>query len=93
MRSPIIMYGIDNIESNIYDEFISILDIAPTLYSLTRPKSLEDSQLINNIINIDIYFFIINRMLIHTHGFQYILLLTPLYIQQLHLHLHYIDLG
>ena len=43
-----------------------------------RPKSLEDSQLINTIIKIDIYFFIINRMLIHSHGFQYILLLTPL---------------
>ena len=39
MRSPIIMYGIDNIESNIYDEFISVLDIAPTLYSLTESDS------------------------------------------------------
>ena len=33
------MYGIDNIESNIYDEFISVLDIAPTLYSLTESDS------------------------------------------------------
>ena len=39
MRSPIIIYGIDNIESNIYDEFISVLDIAPTLYSLIESDS------------------------------------------------------
>tara|TARA_B100001173_G_C15808176_1_gene470762 strand:- start:278 stop:475 length:198 start_codon:yes stop_codon:yes gene_type:complete len=32
-------------------------------------------------------------MLIHSHGSQYILLLTPLYIQQLLLDLHRINLG
>ena len=39
MRSPIIFYGIDNIESDIYVVFTSVLDVAPTLYSLTESDS------------------------------------------------------